>query len=133
MDDIPAQDLAEEPNDDALNENVLLEEKQGLSRRDFVKIAAILTGSTLLVLSRCKQSYKPEPLEIPHDFKRFILIEQSPAVATEKVIVAMGSQCPDMNCALWWADDQEFQFYNSVDQIIDLHASDGRTEFFWLD
>ena len=128
MDDIPVQNLAQEPAEDPLPE-----EEQGLSRRDFVKVAAILTGSTLLILSRCKPPYEPEPLEIPFDFKRFVLVEQSPTVAAEKIIVAMGSQCPDMNCALWWAANQEFQFFDSVDQIVDLHVQDGRTDLFWLD
>ena len=128
MDDTPAQDQAEEPVID-----VLLEVENGLSRRDFVKLAAILTGSTLLILSRCKPSSDPDPMQIPPQFKRFVLVEQSPTVAKEKFIVAMGAQCPDMNCSLWWVADQELQFFDSVDQIIDLHVQDGRTELFWLD
>jgi hypothetical protein len=128
MDDIPAQDQTEEPPID-----IFPEEINGLSRRDFVKVAAILTGSTLLMLSRCKPPDDDEPLEIPPQFKRFVLAEQSPTVATEKIIVAMGSQCPDLNCALWWVNDQEFQFFDTVDQISDLYVRNGHYELIWLD
>lgn len=128
MDEIPAQNQAEEAADDGLPGEGL-----GLSRRDFVKLAAILTGSTLLMLGRCRPTSEEAPLEIPPEFKRFVLVEQSPTVSTEKIIVALGSQCPDMNCALWWANNHEFQFFESVDQIVDLYVSDGRAELIWLD
>lgn len=128
MDHFPEQEDAEERYN-----NVISEEKHNLTRRDFVKLAAILTGSTLLALSRWKPPYDEEPLEIPPEFKRFVLVEQSPSVASEKIIVAMGSQCPDLNCALWWVNNQEFQFFESMDQIINLYVRDGRAELFWLD
>jgi hypothetical protein len=128
MDDIQAQDDAQEPANDTF-----LEEKHSLSRRDFVKLAAILTGSTLLMLSRCKPPYQDKPLVIPPNFRRFVLVEQSPTVATEKILIAMGSQCPDWNCALWWVSNREFQFFESVDQIINQYVRDGRAELIWLD
>jgi hypothetical protein len=128
MEEIPAQNQPEETAGEVLPETV-----HGLSRRDFVKVAAILTGSTLLLLGRCKPPYEEAPLEIPPEFKRFVLVEQSPTVSTEKIIVALGSQCPDMNCALWWVNNQEFQFFESVDQIVDLYVRESRAELIWLD
>ena len=128
MDEIPAQNQAVEAADDGLPEEGL-----GLSRRDFVKLAAILTGSTLLMLGRCKPPYEETPLEIPPEFKRFVLVEQSPTVSTEKIINALGSQCPDMDCALWWVNNQEFQFFESLDQIVELYVREGQAELIWLD
>jgi hypothetical protein len=136
MKDVQAQDQVRESAQDPVQEpagDVLLEENQGFSRRDFVKLAAILTGSTLLMLSRCKPPLEDKPLMIPPDFKRFVLVEQSPIVATEKIIIAMGSQCPDLNCALWWVSDQEFQFFDSIEQIMNQYVGEGRLELIWLD
>ncbi len=109
------------------------EESYGLTRRNFLRAAAILTGSTLLLLSRCSFPYDPDLPPIPPDFKRFILTEQSYRVATEQIIVALGAQCPDLKCSLWWGADQEFQFFESVDQINQLYVESGRNELFWLD
>jgi hypothetical protein len=128
MDDIRKQNYPSGREHDALPEA-----KRDLSRRDFVKIAAILTGSMLIMPVRCMQANNEEPLVIPPDFKRFILVEQSSTAATEEIIVAMGSQCPDLNCALWQVSDQEFQFFESVDQIVNLYVRDGRTDLIWLD
>ena len=58
----------------------------GLSRRDLIKAATLLTGSMVLMLSRCR------PLEemgtdlppVPADFKRFVLAEQSPIAPAEE-------------------------------------------------
>jgi hypothetical protein len=128
MDDNQTQDHTQERADDTLSE-----EKNGLSRRDFVKIAAILTGSTLLMLSRCRPPYSDEPLVIPPEFKRFVLVEQSPTVTTEKIIIGLGSQCPDLSCALWLISDREFQFFESVEQIANQYVEHGRAEIIWLD
>ncbi len=125
---MPAKDLAEDSAADAPQG-----EGAAFSRRDFVKAAALMTGGLLLTLSRCHLPSDPDLLQIPPNFKRFILIEQSPTVATEGIIVALGSQCPDLKCTLWGVDDQEFQFFESVDQIIDLYVQDGRSELIWLD
>ena len=124
MDDVPAN----EPTGEAPQG-----EGYGLSRRDFAKVAAILTGSTLLMLSRCKLPFDPVLPSIPSNFKRFILTKQSPIVATEKIVVALGSQCPDLRCALWWGENREFQFFESVSQIENLYVDNGRNELFWLD
>ena len=136
MKDVQAQgqgrELAKEPDQESVGD-ALLEENQGLSRRDFIKLAAILSGSTLLMLSRCKPPLEDKPLVIPPDFKRFVLVEQSPTVATEKIIIALGSQCPDLNCALWWVNDQEFQFFDSIEQIVNQYVGDGSFELIWLD
>lgn len=128
MDDMPAKDSGEAPVDETLPK-----EEVGLTRRDFVKAAALITGGMLLTLSRCQLPADPDLLEIPPDFKRFILAEPSPTVVAEGIIVAMGSQCPDLKCALWGVVDQEFQFFESVDQIFDLYVQDGRSELIWLD
>ena len=109
------------------------EEGYGLTRRDFLKAAAILTGSTLVLLSRCSLPYNSELPPIPPDFKRFILTEQSPSVATEQIIVALGAQCPDLKCTLWWGAGEEFLFFESVDQINQQYMESGRNKLFWLD
>ena len=109
---------------------------EGFSRRDFLKVAAILTGSMVLMLSRCRpeiETIDGELPPIPPNFKRFLLVRQSEDVATEKIIVALGSQCPDMTCALWWADNQEFEFFESLDQIDALYIEDGQYDRIWLD
>lgn len=95
--------------------------------------AAILTGSMLMMLSRCNLPYAPELPPIPPEFKRFILTEQSPKVTTEQIIVALGSQCPDLKCALWWVDTQEFEFFETVGQIDTRYVQNGRNQFHWLD
>jgi hypothetical protein len=131
MNDIPPQ----APEND-LPDPVLPESGEALSRRDFLKVAAILTCSMFLLLSRCRppvETIGGELPPIPPDFKRFLLVKPSESVATEKIIVALGSQCPDLSCALWWADDQEFEFFESVDQIATLYMRDGQNEFIWLD
>ena len=110
------------------------------SRRDFLKLAAILAGSTLLLLSRCGGLEVSEQLPdqelplIPPNFKRFVLTRREQR-ATEIVlaIVAFGSQCPDWQCALLWIDQPDFQFYDSVEEIVNLYSIDGQTEMMWLD
>ena len=128
MDDISSQIEPEEPGGEDTQDG-----SYGLARRDFLKVAAILTGSMLLMLSRCNLPYGADLPPIPPDFKRFILTEQSPVVATDQIIVALGSQCPDLKCTLWWVADQEFQFFESVGQINNLYVNSGRNNLFWLD
>lgn len=130
MEETPPFELPEEQVDEAAPE-----EGQSLSRRDFVISAALLSGSMLLMLSRCKPTAdgEIELAPIPPDFKRFTLITQSPTVETEKIAVAVGSQCPDLACALWWVADQDFQFFESVEQIEKLYVQNGRNELIWLD
>ena len=105
----------------------------GLTRRDFLKAAAILTGSTLLLLSRCSLPYNPEQPPLPPDFKRFILTEQSPKAATEQIVVALGAQCPDLKYTLWWGAGEEFHFFETMDQINQQYVETGRNNLFWLD
>lgn len=105
------------------------------SRRDFMTAAAILAGSTLLLLSRYRFPYEAdgERPPIPPEFKRFILAEQSTTAPGESTIIALGAQCPDLSCALWWGRDQDFQFFESVEQITAAYVQDNRVELFWLD
>ncbi len=111
-----------------------------LDRRDFLKLAAIFTGSTLLLLSRCGGLDVPAPLPdqelppIPPNFKRFILTK-SEWTPTEilQTIVAFGSQCPDWKCTLLWVDQPEFEFYDTVEEIVNLYVQDGGIELVWLD
>lgn len=114
--------------------------EEPVSRRDFLKLAAILTGSTLLLLSRCGGIEVPEQRPdqelppIPPNFKRFVLTKRKQqATGIEMEIVAFGSQCPDWQCALLWVDQPEFQFYDSVEEIENLYTKDGQTELMWLD
>jgi len=128
-----------ELNDDE-QESVPVEVAESVSRRDFLKLAAILTGSTLLLLSRCGGLEVPgdvpsqEIPPIPPNFKRFILTKREQrATETVQAIVAFGSQCPDWQCALLWIGNPDFQFYDSVEEIINLYTQDGQTELTWLD
>jgi hypothetical protein len=135
MEDIPLTELNDEGQESAAEHDV-----QSVGRRDFLKLAAILTGSTLLLLSRCGGLEFPEPLPdhevppIPPNFKRFILVEREQR-ATEIVqaIVAFGSQCPDWQCALLWIGQPDFEFYDNVEEIVNRYTRDGQTELIWLD
>ena len=129
MEHDPAPEVAPEVPEDGASQS----QAYGLTRRDFLKASAISIASTLLLLSRCYQLPESGPFVIPPDFKRFILYEPSPKKETEKIAVALGSQCPDRQCVLWWIDDQEFQFFESVEQIIELYGPDGQAELVWLD
>jgi hypothetical protein len=127
------------PNNDE-NQTAPEEVAESVGRRDFLKLAAILTGSTLLLLSRCGGLEFPEPfpdeesLPIPPNFKRFILVEsEQQATDTVQRIVAFGSQCPDLACALLWIDQPDFEFYDRVEQIVNRYTRDGRIELVWLD
>jgi hypothetical protein len=126
MDDIQNQDQPQ-------NDDTIPQDKHGLSRRDLLKVGAILTGSMLLMLSRCKPPFEERPLEIPPNFKRFVLVEQSPAVPTEKIIVALGLQCPDWKCSLWLGSNEEIRFFDSVEQIDNEFVKNGRAALVWLD
>lgn len=135
MDDSQDIDLNGEAQD-----SVSPQEIEPIGRRDFLKLAAILTGSTLLLLSRCSGLDISEPLPedelppIPDNFKRFLLIEREQRLneLVERV-VAFGSQCPDWSCALLWVDRPEFEFYGSVEEILNRYSSDGQIELIWLD
>ena len=130
MNDIPEQSAIEEPPTEATADGA------GLSRRDFAKVMAILTGSTLLMLSRCSLPFAERGGDlppIPTDFKRFLLVRQSPTTASDLIVTALGHQCPDLKCALWSVEDQEFQFFNSVDQIQRRYTRDGRYQLLWVD
>jgi len=135
MDDLPIAELNDEEQ-----ESLPKQGAESASRRDFLKLAAILTGSTLLLLSRCGGLEVPEGLSdqelppIPPNFKRFVLTKrEQKAMRTIPPVVAFGSQCPDWQCALLWVDQSEFQFYDSVEEIINLYTQDGQTELRWLD
>lgn len=135
MDNSPITELNDEEHESAPEEVV-----ESVGRRDFLKLAAILTGSTLLLLSRCGGFEFPEPLpdqelpSIPPNFKRFILVEQEQqASEVGQKIVAFGSQCPDWQCALLWIDQPDFEFYDSVEQIVERYSRDGQRELVWLD
>ena len=135
MDDSPITELNDEEEESAPTEVA-----EAASRRDFLKLSAILTGSTLLLLSRCGGFEVPEhppdqePRPIPPNFKRFILTKREQR-ATEivQIVVAYGSQCPDWQCALLWVGQPDFQFYDSVEEIVNLYTQDGQTELVWLD
>lgn len=131
--------ISTERNDDQ-NRPVPEEVAESVGRRDFLKLAAILTGSTLLLLSRCGGLEFPEPFPdeelppIPPNFKRFILVEREQrAMDIAQRIAAFGSQCPDWTCALLWIDQPDFEFHDSVEQIVNRYTRDGRTELVWLD
>jgi hypothetical protein len=135
MDETPSTEL----NDDE-QESTPAEAAESVSRRDFLKLAAILTGSTLLLLSRCGGLEVPGEVPgqvtppIPPNFKRFILVKREQrAMEVVQVVVAFGSQCPDWQCALLWINDPDFQFYDNVEEIINLYTQDGQTELMWLD
>jgi hypothetical protein len=127
MDDLPT--TAVSPDDPEP------EGPSGLTRREFLLLAAIMGSSAVLLLARCRPPIPPPqgPLEIPPDFRRFLLAEPSADVYGEKSIAALGSQCPDLACALWWADTQEFEFFDNVDQITERYVSAGKRELIWLD
>ena len=135
MDDLSLTDPNDEEEDAAPEP-----EAASLERRDFLKLAAILTGSTLLLLSRCGGLELPESPpdqelpDIPPNFKRFVLTKREQrATAIVQVIVAFGSQCPDWQCALLWTDQPDFEFYDNVEEILNLYTQDGQTELMWLD
>lgn len=135
MDDSRDIDLHGEPQD-----SLPQQETEPIGRRDFLKLAAILTGSTLLLLSRCSGLDLSEPLPdeglppIPPNFKRFLLVKREQRLnEVVEVVVAFGSQCPDWSCALLWVDRPEFEFYGSVEEILNQYTSDRQTELVWLD
>jgi hypothetical protein len=135
MDDLPITE-----GNSAEENSALEQDRETLDRRDFLKLAAILTGSTLLLLSRCDGLNVPTPLPdqelppIPPNFKRFILTKSEQRVTeTVQAIAAFGSQCPDWKCTLLWVDQPEFEFYDSVEEIINLHTQEGDAELVWLD
>lgn len=135
MDDLPLTERNEEEQAPTAEEIAEL-----VGRRDFLKLAAILTGSTLLLLSRCGGLEFPEPLPdqevvpIPPNFKRFILVKnEQQATEIVQAIAAFGSQCPDWQCALLWIGQPEFEFYDNVQQILNRYTRDGETELKWLD
>lgn len=111
------------------------EDAAGLSRREFLLLAAFLGGGAVLMLTRCRppSPEDEEPLEIPAEFRRFMLVIPSSVVPGEKKIVALGGQCPDLACSLWWVDTQEFEFFDSVEQIMARYAQQGERELLWLD
>lgn len=114
------------------------EKTNALTRREFMLLAAFAGSGALLLLSRCRPPFAPAPdqlppLEIPPDFRRFMLIAPLTGVAGEKRIMALGSQCPDLACALWWADSQEFAFFDSSAEIEARYAGQEGWELVWLD
>jgi hypothetical protein len=108
----------------------------GLTRREFLQMAALLGGGAMLLLTRCRAPFLSDENglpTIPPEFKRFLLVAPSSDTPEEKRIVALGSQCPDLACALWWADTQAFQFFDSVEQIVALYTWQGDRELLWID
>ncbi|MFN2135758.1 MAG: twin-arginine translocation signal domain-containing protein [Candidatus Promineifilaceae bacterium] len=113
-----------------------VDDQARLSRREFMKAAALSAGSLLLLLSRCRPLVEFKSAElppIPENFRRFYLAEKSTTIAGEMRVLALGSQCPDLTCALWWARDKRFEFFERVEQIQARYTADGRTELLWLD
>ncbi len=128
MDDLPTEEIPSSPADQ--------EGPLGLTRREFLLAAAITGSGALMLLSRCRPPFPTDeeiPLEIPPDFKRFMLVTSRPDIPGEKQITALGSQCPDLACALWWAGTQEFEFFDNVEQIIAWYTREGTRELLWLD
>jgi hypothetical protein len=81
-----------------------VDDQARLSRREFMKAAALSAGSLLLLLSRCRPLVEFKSAElppIPENFRRFYLAEKSTTIAGEMRVLALGSQCPDLTCALW--------------------------------
>jgi hypothetical protein len=135
MDDLANTEL------DSEEQNPTLENSEStVGRRDFLKLAAILTGSTLLMLSRCGGFEIPEmPPDqdlppIPPNFKRFVLTRrETRSTGAVQVLAAFGSQCPDWQCTLLWVDQPEFEFYENVEEVLNAYTQDGLTELVWLD
>ena len=62
-----------------------------------------------------------------------MLVEMLPHQPDEQRILALGSQCPDLACALWWADTQDFEFFDRVEQLEARHAHADERALVWLD
>ena len=130
MEEITPIELPDEPGDDKA-----LDGEKGLTRRDFMIAATLLSGSMLLMLSGCDLSEDGDVdvPPVPPEFRRFTLVTQSPTVETEKIVVAAGSQCPDLACAMWWSDEHDIQNFESIQEIERLYVQDGTFELIWLD
>lgn len=108
----------------------------GLTRREFLQAAALLGGGALLLLTRCRPPFLDDEEGLPAispDFKRFLLATPAADNPDEKKVVALGFQCPDLACALWWVDTQKFQFFDNVAQIVETYTRQGGRELIWLD
>ena len=115
-------------------------EQAQISRRQFLALAAILAGSTALVLGRHSQRDSPDDVPatvvpvVPEGFRRFVIMTNSLAlVGTTRPPEAYGAQCPDGTCVLLWQNKRDFEFHDHVDQIMSSSVRGGSYHLQWLD
>jgi hypothetical protein len=111
-----------------------------VSRREFLKLSAIMAGSTLLLVNGCGYLEQFDPHidlampAVPPDFKRFVLtrIEQTLEQPTITE-VALGSQHQNMQVSLLAHDRAEVQIFDDIKDVLDSYMSEGQMELHWLD
>lgn len=135
-----AQDEALVEQNDTPEEATPESQQAQLSRRQFLALAAILAGSTALVLGRHSFDRAPgdipstiEPA-IPQGFRRFVIMTTRLAPdGSTRPPEAYGAQCPDGACVLLWQNKPDFEFHDHVADIMDSYVSDGDYRLKWLD
>jgi hypothetical protein len=111
-----------------------------VSRRDFLKLSAILSGSTVLLLNGCGFLEELDPQvhldmpPLPQAFKRFTMTRIETGFEQPTITeIAIGSQHQNMQVSLVAYDQPIVQIYDSVQDLLNVYSSDGPLELRWLD
>ena len=111
-----------------------------VSRRDFLKLSAILTGSTLLLINGCGYLERLDPQAelvmppLPPEFKRFTLTKIETGFEQPRITeFALGSQHQNMQVSMLAYDQHDIQIFDSVQDLLNGYARDGQIELRWLD
>lgn len=112
----------------------------GISRRDFLKLSAVLAGSTVLMVNGCNYLEQVNPQldfglpPVPREFRRFILtrveLGQLQPRTTE---IALGSQHQNLQVSLLAYDQPDVQFFNTIQDVLKSFNGSEQVELRWID
>lgn len=110
------------------------------SRREFLKLSAILTGSTLLLVNGCGYLENLNQINdlgmppLPAEFKRFVLTRTEFGLEQPKLTeIALGSQHQNLQVSLLAYDQAELLIFKNVQDVLNSYAGKGEIELHWLD
>ncbi len=112
----------------------------GISRRDFLKLSAILAGSTVLMVNGCSYLEQLNPQldfgipPIPPEFRRFVLTRVEPGLQRPRITeIALGSQHQNLQVSLLAYDHAEVQFFETIQEVLDTYNGLEQIELRWID